>query len=200
MKKSIILAVFTFIAAQNIFAQSDEPRNEISVSYGAGVSLLGDGIGHAIGEGLIDRLRGADWTNDKQFGSLGVEYFRHLDNPRVAIGGIVTYAQYGEDVEKGGVKEAERTRRYISLMPAVKYYYVNKKNFGLYSKLAVGAMMMTSSTKDLQTGQDKSDSKLYFMGQASVIGLEAGSQNARFFLEGGAGEQGIVLAGLRCRF
>ena len=79
-------------------------------------------------------------------------------------------------------------------------YYVNKKNFGLYSKLAVGAMIMTSKTKDLQTGQDKSDSKLYFMGQASVIGLEAGSQNARFFLEGGVGEQGIVLAGLRCRF
>ena len=33
-----------------------------------------------------------------------------------------------------------------------------------------------------------------------MIGLEAGSQNIRAFLEAGVGEQGILLAGLRYKF
>ena len=200
MKKSIILVALSFIATLNIFAQSEQPRNEISISYGVGVSMIGDGIGHGIGEGIFDSMTGRNWTNDKQFGSLGVEYFYHLNDPRMAIGAIVTYSQYGEDVEYKGVKEGERTRRYITVMPSLKYYYINNKNFGLYSKVAVGPMLLSSKTKDVQTGQSSTDSKLYFMFQASLLGVEGGSQNVRAFLEAGAGEQGIVLAGLRFKF
>ncbi len=199
MKKSIFMAVVAFIVSVNVNAQSDEPLNEISVSYGAGVSLIGDGIGNGIGNGLLDALGGRKWTNDKQFGTLGLEYFRHLNNPNVAVGGIITYSQYGEDVEHDGVKEGERTRRYFSVMPSFKYYYVNTKNFGLYSKAAAGVMLLSSESKEM-TGQSKNDSKLYFMYQASFLGIEAGSQNVRAFVEGGVGEQGILLAGLRFKF
>ena len=85
-------------------------------------------------------------------------------------------------------------------MPSLKYYYINNKNFGLYSKVAVGPMLLSSKTKNVQTGQSNTDSKVYLMGQASLLGVEAGSQNVRAFLEGGVGEQGIVLAGLRFKF
>lgn len=200
MKKFFVFAVVVMISAIGAKAQSDELRNEIGVSYGLGVSLIGDGIGHGIGEGIFDALTGRKWTNDKQFGSLGVEYFRHLDNPRLAVGGIVTYSQFGEDVEYQGEKEGERTRKYISVIPSVKYYYVDKKSFGMYSKLGVGGTLLNWKSEYTKSGKSDSDSKLYFAYQVSLLGLEAGSQNFRAFLEAGVGEQGIVLAGLRCKF
>ena len=200
MRKLIVFAVVVMISAMGAKAQSDEFPNEIGVSYGLGVSLIGDGIGHGIGAGVVDAITGRKWTNDKQFGSLGVEYFRHLNNPRLAVGGIVTFSQYGEDVEYQGVKEGERKRRYISVMPSVKYYYVDKKSFGLYSKVGLGGMLLNCKSEDIKNGKSDSDSKLFVAYQVSALGLEVGSQNIRAFLEGGVGEQGIVLAGLRCKF
>ena len=200
MKKIFVFALVALMNAMGAKAQSDEPRNEIGVSYGLGISMIGDGIGHGIGEGLFDGIVGRKWTNDKQFGSLAVEYFRHLDNPKLAIGGIVTFSQYGEDVEYQGTKEGERKRKYISVMPSVKYYYVNKKSFGMYSKLGLGGMLLHSKSEDVKTGKSDTDSKFYVAYQVSALGLEAGSQNLRAFLEAGFGEQGLVLAGLRCKF
>ncbi len=200
MKKAVFLLVITMMSVVNSMAQTDEPRNEIGISYGVGLSLIGDGIGNGIGAGIFDSMVGRKWTNDKQFGTLGIEYFRHLDNPKVAVGGILTYAQYSNDVEADDNKVGERTRRYITAMPAVKYMYINKRSFGLYSKLGAGLMYMNLKEKDNQTGKSDSNSKLYLGFQASLLGLEAGSQNVRAFVEVGVGEQGIFLAGLKCRF
>ena len=199
MIKSFSLVLFALMAMVCVQAQDENPSHEIGVSYGLGVSLIGDGIGNAVGAGIFDALTGYEWTNKKNFGTLGVEYFYHLaDAPRTAIGGIFTYARYGEDVEKGGVKEGERTRSYMTLMPSVKYYYVNGKNFGLYSKVAAGVMMMRAKSES--NGKSDTDSDFRFMCQASLLGLEAGSQNFRCFFELGAGEQGIILAGLKYKF
>lgn len=198
MKKLSFLFA-ALMAVMSLQAQDEKPRHEIGVSYGAGVSLIGDGIGNSVGTGLFDALFGYNWTNRKEFGSLGLEYFYHLsDDPRVALGGILTYARYGEDVEKDGVKKGDRKRTYMTLMPSVKYYYVDGKNFGLYSKAAVGVMMLHS--KSSMNSQSDSDSSFRFMGQASLLGVEAGSQNLRGFLEFGIGEQGIALIGLKCKF
>lgn len=199
MTKRFSLVLFALMAMVCVQAQDENPRHEIGVSYGLGVSLIGDGIGNAVSAGIFDALTGYEWTNKKNFGTLGVEYFYHLaDAPRTAIGGIFTYARYGEDVEKGGVKEGERTRSYMTLMPSVKYYYVNGKNFGLYSKVAAGVMMMRAKSES--NGKSDTNSDFRFMCQASLLGLEAGSQNFRCFFELGAGEQGIILAGLKYKF
>ena len=199
MIKRFSLVLFALMAMVCVQAQDENPRHEIGVSYGLGVSLIGDGIGNAVGAGIFDALTGYEWTNKKNFGTLGVEYFYHLaDAPRTAIGGIFTYARYGEDVEKGGVKEGERTRSYMTLMPSVKYYYVNGKNFGLYSKVAAGVMMMRAKSES--NGKSDTNSDFRFMCQASLLGLEAGSQNFRCFFELGAGEQGIILVGLKYKF
>lgn len=199
MIKKLYFLLVVFMVVMSAQAQDDQPRHEIGVSYGLGVSLLGDGIGHAIGAGLFDGLVGRKWTNNKEFGSLGVEYFYHLANePRVAVGGIFTFARYGEDVEENDVKKGDRTRTYMSLMPSVKYYYVNGKNFGLYSKAAAGVMMLNA--KSNMDGKSDSSSEFRFMYQASLLGLEAGSQNFRAFAELGVGEQGIALIGLKCKF
>lgn len=199
MTKKLSLLLIALMAVVCVQAQDEKPRHEIGVSYGVGISLIGDGIGNAVGAGLFEALTGYEWTNKKEFGTLGLEYFYHLPNAsKVAVGGIITYARYGEDVEKDGLKKGERTRTYMSLMPSVKYYYVDGKNFGLYSKAAAGIMMLRAKSEE--GSKSDTDTDCRFMWQASLLGLEAGSQNFRFFLEAGVGEQGIVLAGLKLKF
>ena len=194
MKKIVLMVVAAMMATMTVQAQNEDLKNEIGVSYGAGLSLIGDGIGNGIGK-AFGQLGGYKYTNDKQFGSLSVEYFRHLNsNNRVAIGGIFAYSRYGEDELKDNIKVGDRTRNYFTLMPAVKYYWVNKNHFGLYSKAAVGATLMTYKA----TGQEN-DSKVCFMCQVSGIGVEFGGK-LRGFVEAGVGEQGIVLAGLKYKF
>lgn len=201
MKKLMMMVTVALMTAMNVQAQSDELKNEIGISYGLGVSVIGDGIGNAIGNGIFDGMTGRNWTNSKNFGTLAVEYYRHLDDdPKLAVGGILTYARMGEDVEYKGTKEGERTRTWMSLMPSMKYYWAQKKNFGVYSKLGAGLLMLHSKNEDFVDHESRSDTKYYFMWQASLLGIEAGSKNFRGFVELGAGEQGIVLAGIKYKF
>ncbi|MBQ6202545.1 MAG: hypothetical protein IJK46_00415 [Prevotella sp.] len=201
MKKYFVMVVAAMMATMNVNAQNEDLKHEIGVSYGGGISLIADGIGNAVGRGLWEGITGYEWTNDKQFGTLAVEYFYHTNDPKLAVGGIVTYSQYGEDVVKKDSRQVtgERTRRYISVMPSVKYYWVNKNHFGLYTKVAAGAMLLSEKSKDKEINKDESNSKIYFMGQLSPVGVEFGGK-FRGFVEAGFGEQGIVLAGLKYKF
>ena len=201
MKKILLMVVATIMATASLKAQNEDLKHEIGISYGLGVSCIGDGIGNALGNGLWDSATGYKWENDKQFGTLGIEYFYHLDDPKMAVGAIATYAQYGEDVVKKstGLKTGERMRRYIALMPSMKYYWVNKNSFGLYSKLAAGAMLLADKTSDSEINKKENGSKMYFMWQVSALGIEFGGK-FRGFIEAGVGEQGIVLGGLKYKF
>lgn len=201
MKKLMMMVAVALMTAVSANAQSEQPKNEIGISYGLGVSAIGDGIGNALGNGLFDGMVGRNWTNEKNFGTLGIEYFRRLDNtPKLAVGGILTYARKGEDVEYKGTKEGERTRTWMSLMPAMKYYWTQSNNLAFYTKLGAGVMMLHSKNEDLVDHMTDTDSKFYFMWQASLLGAEVGSKNLRGFVELGVGEQGIALAGLRVKF
>lgn len=201
MKKYFVMVVAAMMATMNVNAQNEDLKHEIGISYGLGVSTISDGIGNGVGRGIFENLAGYEWTNDKQFGSLAVEYFYHTNNPKLAVGGIVTYSKYGEDVMKKETKSivGERTRHYISVMPSVKYYWINKNHFGLYSKAAAGAMLLSEKSKDNELNKEETNSKVYFMGQVSPIGVEFGGQ-VRGFIEAGCGEQGIVLAGVKYKF
>jgi len=70
-------------------------------------------------------------------------------------------------------------------MPAVKYSWINKEHFALYSKVAAGATLLSETDKN--TVQSFDDSKLYFAFQVSALGIEFGGK-LRAFIEAGAGE------------
>lgn len=195
------MVVAVIMATIGVNAQNQELKHEFGISYGVGVSIIGDGIGNAVGRAIFESLMGTEWDDSKQLGTLAAEYFYHLDDPKLAVGGILTYAQYGEDLVKknSSIKVGERTRHYISAIPAVKYSWVNKNNWAIYSKIGVGPMLMMERAEDLEKDTDDKDSKLYFMYQVSAIGIEFGGK-LRGFIEGGVGEQGILLAGLKYKF
>jgi hypothetical protein len=161
------------------------------------------------------------YDNEKYIPPISVEYFHHL-NKTVSIGGIGCFNGYTSDMFfnwqqnsgdgtatlKSKDKIGSAKKYYATLMPAVKFDWVRTKNFGVYSKVGIGLTYMYE--KEIQkkddTGKDIGDKKIHsesrFMGnfQASLLGIEAGSQKIRGFAELGCGEQGILLAGLRYKF
>ena len=90
-------------------------------------------------------------------------------------------------------------------MPAVKFNWLRKANWGMYSKVAIGASLANSSKEDYNengklTGQKENTNDVFFNFHASLLGVEAGNQHVRGFAELGLGEQGIILGGVRYRF
>ena len=201
MKKFLVMVAVAIMAAVNVNAQSDEPKNEIGVSYGLGASALFDLYGPKITNAIFDSMEKLNTKDNVEYGTIAVEYFRRINNPRFAVGGILAYAHFGEDVveKKSGNKVGKRTRNYITVMPAIKYDWIHKKNFALYSKLGAGVMMLSNKVTS-NVDKSDSDSDIFFMWQASLLGVEVGSQNIRGFVEAGAGEQGILLAGIKYKF
>jgi len=193
------MVVVALMTTFSVNAQNSELKNEISISYGASVSTITDGIGNAIGNGVIESMTGREWANEKQFGSLSIEYFHHLSDPKVAVGVIGTFCQYGEDVvnRSSKAKEGERTRNYFTVMPSIKYAWINKDHFALYSKAAIGLTL--EQDKQKMNGKTSNNSQVSLAFQFSAIGVEFGGK-FRGFVEAGVGEQGIVLAGLRYKF
>jgi hypothetical protein len=202
MKKVLMMVVVAMMTAMSVNAQSNEPRHEIGLSYGLGASAVLDRLGNAIGNGIFDSLSGVETKDQDDLGTAAIEYFYHLNNPRLAIGGIVAIAHYGEDIVKkkdNSVKVGERARDYFTVMPAVKYDWIHKPHFALYSKAAAGIMYYECKDKDLELKKEYKDHDTFFMYQLSFIGAEFGAK-VRGFVEGGMGEQGFILGGIKFKF
>ncbi len=199
--KHFLFLVTLLSFSLGIHAQNKDLKNEIGVSYGLGISTIGDGIGSAVTDGVFDAMTGREWANDKSFGTLSVEYFRHMDDPKLAVGGIATVATFSHDLVKKNTQEkmGDRMRTYISLMPAVRYAWVNKNHFAFYSKLAGGVMLLYDKRTYSNLNTSSSDTNFRFMFQISPLGVEFGGK-FRVFLELGIGEQGIALAGAKYKF
>ena len=202
MKKVFLMVVVAMMTAMSVNAQSNEPRHEIGLSYGLGASAVFDGLGYGVSNGIFDSLSGVEAKTKDDLGTVAIEYFYHLNNPRIAIGGIVAFAHYSDDVVKkkdNDIKVGERTRDYFTVMPAVKYDWVHKSHFALYSKAAAGVMFHESNEKDLAANKEYKDNDTFFMYQLSFIGMEFGAK-VRGFFEAGVGEQGIILGGVKFKF
>ncbi len=198
MKKYFFALLLTF-SVIGVHAQNSELKNEIGITYGTGISTIGDAIGSSLSYAVLDAANNCEWSDGTAVGTFAVEYFRHMEDPKLAVGGMLTFARFSEDVINKDTKAnvGERNRTYISLMPAVKYSWVNKNHFAFYSKIAGGVMLM-SDHNDID-GWTNTETEFRFMMQISPIGFEFGGK-FRVFLEAGWGEQGIVLAGAKYKF
>lgn len=200
MKKILVMVAAAMMAAVGMNAQNEDLRHELSLSYGLGsITQLGEGIGEGLALAVF-----SDTEMDDGFilGPISLEYFYHLNNPRLAVGAFVSYSKWDSDIEKRSgshEKVGERKRNYWAVMPAIKWYWINKNHFGLYCKGALGAAFLNSTEKSLRDNASKDDSSTHLMFQVSPIGLEFGSQ-IRGFAELGVGEQGFLLGGVRYKF
>ncbi|MBR1556645.1 MAG: hypothetical protein IJ647_02615, partial [Prevotella sp.] len=105
-----------------------------------------------------------------------------------------------QDAMSGSDKVGESKNSYYTLMPAMKFDYLRKKHFGMYSKIAVGATLRKEKYDSDNDSRDYDDSAVHVNWQLSFVGIEAGSPAIRAFAELGFGEQGILQAGVRYKF
>ena len=133
---------------------------------------------------------------------VSAEYFYHV-SPLVGVGGIGVYSHHKQDVVQDEQVTGKRSSNYFTVMPAVKFNWLRRQNWGLYSKVGVGYTRAEYKT----TGKDSdgnfkkdSSSDNFFNFQASLVGIEAGNRSVRGFAELGFGEQGLIHGGIRFRF
>lgn len=200
MKIKILLATLAISALFCVPAQAqDEPRHEFSVSYG----VVPNSIWLDITSDVIGSLFGATYDHSGLTGPIGLEYY-YRTSSLIAVGAVATFTQHTE--EEKLKSEITRTSKnsYFTLMPSIKFNWLRKKNWGMYSKLAAGATYAHFKQDDYEdgkaTGQKTTANDLLFNFQASLLGIEAGGSNVRGFLEFGMGEQGVALAGVRYKF
>jgi len=193
MKKIILLAVVALMTSTSVLGQVEYPKNEVAVSYGALSNSNWMSVFEDIVTAPVDAMANWQKKNESYFGSLSVEYF-HRMKPWLAVGGIFAYGQETADWYEGDVKKGDIKNTYLTLMPSVKFDWLRKEHFGMYSKLAAGA------TYRSEKSYGSTESKVHFNYQVSALGIEAGSLNLRGFVELGMGEQGVFLAGARYKF
>ena len=192
MKKIIVMVVAAMMATVSVNAQ-DELKHEVGVFYGFEsasniLSILTSSISAAAGD------QSSFW------GPIGAEYYYHV-SPVVGVGAVAAYAGCKAEDEKTG--QNDLTETYLTVMPSVKFNWLRKKNFGMYSALSAGVMFCSISCNDNAKANDpkaKDETLTAFIFQATALGAEFGGEQFRGFVEAGLGEKGTLCAGLRYKF
>ena len=192
MKKFFMMAAVAIMTVVNVNAQ-DELKNEIGVFYG---------VESASNILSVYSSMFAAATGDKSswWGPIGVEYYYHI-SPVVGLGAVAAYARCKAEDEK--THKDDLTESFITVMPSVKFNWLRKKHFGMYSGLSAGVMFLSVSSNDNAKASDpdaKDETLVTFMFQATALGMEFGSEQFRGFVEAGIGEKGVLCAGLRYKF
>ena len=195
---TIAAIAFLFMPVQ---AQDEmETRHEIGITYGA----VPNSVWLDIYTDLIGTIFGETYDNNRYYGPIGLEYYYHT-NPLIGVGAVAVFTTNNENAFENNIKTSHHTKTYFTFMPSVKFNWLRKKHWGMYSKLAAGATYTHFNFEDCdengkKTGEKTTATDLMFNFQASLIGVEAGNQHVRGFAEFGVGEQGIALVGLRYKF
>lgn len=192
MKKFLMMVSVAMMTVVNVNAQ-DGLKHEVGVFYGVGsasnvLSVITSSVSAAAG-------------NQSSFwGPIGVEYYYHV-SPVVGLGAVAAYAGCKAEDEKTHKDDLSET--FITIMPSVKFNWLRKKHFGMYSGLSAGIMFISVSPNDNAKANDsnaKDETLVSFMFQATALGAEFGGEQFRGFVEAGFGEKGVLCAGLRYKF
>ena len=198
MKKIILLVAAAIMTAMNVKAQEgyEDTKHEIAISVGA----VSNSQWIDIYEDMLTSIVGATYKNEKFSGPFSAEYFYHAKK-WLSVGGIFVYGKSTQDLYLSKELSGKIKNTYYTVMPAAKFDWLREKHFGMYSKIGVGATLRNEKVDKISAEKkDYDDSAVHLNWQLSVLGMEVGSPTMRGFIELGTGEQGIVLAGLRCKF
>ena len=200
MKKLILIVTAALMMAVNVNAQEgyEDTKHEVAITFG--IESNSQWI-----DTFENIFSNYTYENDRYMEPISAEYFYHL-NKMLGLGAVFVYGNHKQDLydhwssSKDKIRIGKSSNSYYTLMPAVKFNFVRKKNFGLYSKAALGVTYRTESIDYTDDSDDYDEKGVLLNFQLSFIGIEAGSPYLRGFAELGVGEQGIVCAGIRYKF
>lgn len=190
MRKFFTVLALSAIIALPVSAQN-RPSDEIAFSYGVVTPVQ---IGMVLASAIFESFSAGEWTleNVSMTGSISAEYF-HNFNDRVGLGLIGSFESFMADAFVDSDPCGTFGEKAISVLPAVKFNWIDREHFTMYSKAAAGLTLVIAPEDDLS----ESVTSPSFGFQASLLGFEFGSRKFRGFIEGGMGMQGMALAGLR---
>lgn len=186
-----MMVVAAMMATVSVNAQ-EETKHEVGVFYG--INSASD-----ILSSITSAFAAAAGDQSSFWGPVGIEYYYHV-SPVVAVGGVAAFAGCKAEDEKS--KTRDLNEKFITVMPSVKFNWLRKKSFGMYSALSAGVMFSSVSVEGEAKTADpdaKDETVTSFMFQATALGLEFGGK-VRGFVEAGLGEKGLLCAGLRYKF
>ena len=192
MKKILVMVVAAMMATVSVNAQ-DELKHEVGAFYGIGSASN-------IFSTITGSISAAAGDQSSFWGPIGVEYYYHV-SPVVGLGAVAAYA--GCKAEDKKTHKDDLSETFLTFMPSVKFNWLRKKHFGMYSGLSAGVMFLSVSANDNAKASDpdaKDETATVFMFQATALGVEFGSEALRGFVEAGLGEKGEFCAGLRYKF
>ena len=189
------------------YAKNDRDKNEFSITYGQATLpqfayVFGGVLGAAFSLGHFS------FENSRMLGAAGLEYV-HYVNDWLGFGGAATCEYMTSDaysVASDGTKtpNGKYNFGFASVMPVVKFAWLNRAHVGMYSKLAFGAGMAfnngNSGGDSSSDGGNKALENVTFAGQVTPVGIDFGGETFRGFVEAGVGMQGVVNAGVRWQF
>ena len=205
MKRILIMAITALMSVTAINAQEgyEDTQHEVALSYGALSTSQWLDVFEHIASAVFENGK---YENERNFGPIGVEYFYHAKK-WIGVGGTFVYGSCTQDIVNRSdpdnvKKDGEMVHNFFTLMPAVKFDWLRKKHFGMYSKLAFGATLRQESVTsyNLEKNPSSNDVMVHVNWQVSPIGMEFGGIYLHGFAELGIGEQGTLLAGLRYKF
>ena len=186
------MVVAAMMATVSVQAQ-DELKHEVGVFYGLGSAS--DVLSY-----ITSAISAAAGDQSSFWGPIGVEYYYHVSTV-IGVGAVAAYA--GCKAEDEEPRKEDVTESFFTVMPSVKFNWLRKKNFGMYSAVSAGVMFCSVSCNDNAKTNDpkaKDETLTTFMFQATALGAEFGGEQFRGFAEIGVGEKGLLCAGLRYKF
>ncbi|MBQ6167198.1 MAG: hypothetical protein IJK41_07240 [Muribaculaceae bacterium] len=198
MKIKCLLAALAISAVLSVPVQAQdevETRHEIAITYGG----VPNSVWIDAFTDIVAAMFGETHKNQHYIGPIGLEYFYHT-SPLIGVGAVGVFATNNQDAFYKETKTSYLTKSYATIMPAIKFNWLRKHNWGMYTKLAIGGTYAFMTDEDCDNGLKTHINDFLFNFQASLLGVEAGNDHVRGFVELGVGEQGIALAGLRYKF
>lgn len=199
------------IVATSLNAQ--DHKHEIRIGGGLGIDPHLQNV----------RNRFVDTNNLEESGFCGIsgiqatgfiEYFNHI-NKHWAIGGSIGIseasgggARFKREYANAISELADQFFRFLTtdfdfhstsqyLMPAVKYSWISRHHFCLYSKAALGIMHYKQDiTCDKLPSPQRHENGIRLAYQFSPVGCEFGGERIRGFIELGYGKQGMYNTGV----
>ena len=141
MKQTLITALL--LACASMQAQNVSSRHEIGVSYGYPTIAFAMFVDS---DPSCPHAEQAFYENDRNFGPLSLEYFYRISR-WISVGGVFTFINRQKDIVQEKIQIGDFTERYYALMPSIKYNWVRRKHFGLYSRLVAGPCLHTKTDK-----------------------------------------------------
>lgn len=200
MKKILLLVVAAMMATMSANAQNgyDNTKHEVALSYG----YLSNSQWLDAAFMSVNLFSGLNPVKGSAYGPISAEYFCHINN-WLGVGAIFSFGQISTNYDSmaNGTEVYTKKNTNFTLMPAVKFDWFRREHIGLYSKIGVGVLLCNMKTTPADPAEMPTNELVWgFNWQVSAIGFEFGGPQLRGFIEGGMGEQGVALVGIRYKF